>query len=253
VAPVTASLLVELPETRARLVRYVEPMLRTALVVTGLTLAFPAAAVAVPASVALTACEPRERAAEFEAQMDKVAGAARMKLRFTLQARKAGKGWRRVASPELGGWRTADEATTRYISTRRVTELVGPARYRTVVRFRWLDGDGRTVLRSRARSRACRQPDHRPNLKLRELSFEGATDYVVLVVNNGRSESGPFELALTGLPTQMVDGLEPRERRLVVVPGPRCERGTLVTATADPLDLVDERRERDNELTRSCP
>jgi hypothetical protein len=228
-------------------------MLRTALIVTGLTLVFPAAAAAGPASVALTACEPRERAAEFEARMDKVAGAARMKLRFTLEARKAGKGWRRVAAPELGGWRTADAATTRYISSRRVTALVGPASYRTLVRFRWLDADGRTVARAKARSRSCWQTDHRPNLKLRALSFEGATDYVVLVANTGASASGPFELELTGFPIQAIDGLEPGEQRLVEVAGPKCESGTQVTATADPLDLVDERSERDNALTRSCP
>ncbi len=228
-------------------------MLRTALIVTGLTLAVPAGAAAAPASVALTACEPRERAAEFEARMDKVAGAARMKLRFTLEARKAGKGWRRVTAPELGGWRTADAATTRYISSRRVTALVGPASYRTVVRFRWLDASGRTIARSKARSRACRQPDHRPNLKVRALSFEGATDYVVLVANTGRSPSGPFELAITGVPDQLLDSLEPGEERLVEVAGPQCPSGTWVTAFADPLDLVDERREGDNGLTRSCP
>lgn len=232
--------------------RYVEPMLRTALVVTGLTLAFPAAAAAGPASVALTACEPRERAAEFEARMDKVAGTARMKLRFTLQARKAGKGWRRVASPELGGWRTADEATTRYISSRRVTELVGPARYRTVVRFRWLDDDGRTVLRSRARSRACRQPDHRPNLKLRELTIDGGR-YVVHLANTGRSGSGAFDLEIDGLASRVVESLEPRSEAIVELSGPACERGAAVTATADPADMVDERRERDNALTVRCP
>jgi hypothetical protein len=228
-------------------------MLRAALIVTGLTLAFPAAAAAAPASVELTACEPRERAAEFEARMDKVAGAARMKLRFTLEARKPGRAWRRVAAPELGGWRTADAATTRYISSRRVTALVGPAGYRTLVRFRWVDANGRAVARSRARSKACWQPDHRPNLKLRELSFEGATTYVMLLANTGLSPSGAFELELTGLPTQVIESLEPGEERLVEVAGPPCERGTRVTATADPLDLIDERSERDNAVTRSCP
>ena len=104
--------------------------------------------------------------------MDKVAGSARMKLRFTLEARRPGKAWRRVAAPELGGWRTADAATTRFISTRRVTQLVGPSYYRTLVRFRWVDADGEIVAATRARSRACWQPDHRPNLKLLGLSVE---------------------------------------------------------------------------------
>jgi CARDB len=228
-------------------------MLRTALIATALLLVSPAAAAAAPASVALTACVPRERAAEFEARMDQVPGAARMKLRFTLEARKTGKEWKKVVAPELGGWRTADPQTTRYISSRRVSALVGPASYRTLVRFRWLDDEGRTVAHARARSRTCWQPDHRPNLKLKALSVEGGSTYVVLIANTGRSESGPFDLEITGIPTQVVQTLAPGAETLVEVAGPVCERGTSVTATADPLDLIDERSERDNVLTRPCP
>jgi CARDB len=184
--------------------------------------------------------------------MDDIPSAARMKLRFALEARKPGRSWRRVAAPELGGWRTADAATTRYVSSRRVTALVGPAAYRTLVRFRWVDELGQTVARARARSRSCWQPDHRPNLKLRALSFEGSTTYVVLVANTGRSDSGPFDLELTSVPTQVVETLAPGEERLVEVAGPQCARGTPVTAVADPPDLVDERSEHDNELTAPC-
>jgi hypothetical protein len=228
-------------------------MLRIALFAVLVGLVAPATAAAAPASVLLTACVPRERAAEFEARMDQVPGAARMKLRFTLEARKTGKAWKRVAAPELGGWRTADPATTRYISSRRVTALVGPASYRTVVRFRWLDENGDTVASARARSRACWQPDHRPNLRLKALSVEGGSTYVVLVANTGRSESGAFDLEVTGVATQVVQSLAPGGEALVEVAGPVCERGAPITATADPLDLVDERSERDNALTRPCP
>jgi hypothetical protein len=228
-------------------------MLRTALIATALLLVSPAAATAAPASVALTACVPRERAAEFEARMDQVPGAARMKLRFTLESRRPGKPWRKVAAPELGGWRTADPQTTRYISSRRVTALVGPASYRTVVRFRWLDADGDVVASSRARSRSCWQPDHRPNLKLRALSVEAGSTYVVLVANTGRYETGTFDLEITGLPSQVVDTIAPGGEALIEVEGPPCQSGATVTATADPLDLIDERSERDNALTRLCP
>jgi hypothetical protein len=229
-------------------------MLRlTAVAVLG-ALALPASAAAADrASVSLAACQPRERAAEFEARMEKVAGAARMKLKFTLEARKPHRRWRRVAAPELAGWSTAGPRTTRFISARRVTELVGPAYYRTLVRFRWVDADGDTVASSRARSRACWQPDHRPNLKLRELTIKG-TRYAVRVANTGRSETGPFDLGITGLPPLWVaEGLEPGEERRVVTTGPACKPGSPVTATADPFDLVDERRESDNALTVPCP
>jgi hypothetical protein len=228
-------------------------MLRTAHIAALAALALPGTAdAAESAGVALTACEPRERAAEFEARMDKVAGSVRMKLRFTLEARKRGKRWRRVAAPELRGWRTAAPETTRFISERRVTQLVGPAYYRTLVRFRWVDADGDIVATSRARSRACWQPDHRPNLKLRGLSATGDR-YVVQVANTGRSESGPFDLEVTGLePFIVVDGLAPGAEQFLELSGPPCDPGAKVTATADPLDLVDERNELDNALTVRC-
>ena len=229
-------------------------MLRIAPIAALAMLALPGAAAAGDrASVTLTACEPRERAVEFEARMDKVAGSARMKLRFTLEARKRGKAWRRVAAPELRGWRTASSETTRFISERRVTQLVGPAYYRALVRFRWIDADGDIVATAKARSRACRQPDHRPNLKLRSLTAENSR-YVVHVANTGLSESGPFDLAVTGLaPFVVADGLAPGEGRFIELTGAACAPGAEVTATADPLDEVDERRERDNALTVLCP
>jgi hypothetical protein len=229
-------------------------MLRSGLIAALLVLLVPASALAAgPASVSLTACKPKERTAAFEARMDQVSGAVRMKLRYALEARKPGRVWRRVAAPELGGWRTASTETTRFISERRVTELVGPSYYRALVRFRWIDEDGHVVARARSRSHSCWQPDHRPNIKLRELSFEGKDSYVALVANTGRSPTGTFDLEITGLAPIVVPELAPGEERLIVTPGPECEPGMPVTATADPLDLVDERNERDNAVTRRCP
>jgi hypothetical protein len=231
-------------------------MLRIAVIAAlGALVLLPAsAAAAEPASVSLIECQPRDRAAEFEARMDRIAGSARMKLRYTLEARKPGRRWRRVDAPELGGWRTADPETTRFISSRTVTELVGPSYYRAVVRFRWLDAYGATVAASKARSRACWQPDHRPNLRLRGLSIVAPGSYLVHVANTGRSASGAFDIEISGLPPVVVaDELEPGEERLVDVEGVACEPGAEVTATADPLDEIDERSERDNALTVICP
>jgi hypothetical protein len=228
-------------------------MLRLALIAALAVLLAPASAAAAgPASVLLTACTPKERTATFEARMEQIAGAERMKLRYTLEARKPGRVWRRVAAPELAGWRSADPETTRFISERRITKLVGPSYYRALVRFRWIDADGDVVARARARSRACWQPDHRANIKLRELSVEGKGAYVVLVANTGRSATGAFDLEVTGLEPIVVD-LAPGEERLIEAAGPECQPGVLVTATADPLDLVDERNELDNTVTRRCP
>jgi hypothetical protein len=219
-------------------------------------LAGPAQA-APPAKVALTACAPKERAAEFEARMGKVQEAARLKMRFTLQSRKTGqKSFHRIAAPGFMSWTTAGRGKTSWVYSRRVEGLLGPARYRALVRFQWLDADGRALAHAKRASRACRQPDHRPNLKLKALTREGRHRYVALVVNNGRSASGPFDLQVavgtTLLQPVAVAGLEPGAQQQVKVHGPRCDAGTSVTATADPLDLVDERSETDNAFTRVC-
>jgi hypothetical protein len=229
-------------------------MLRTGLIGALALLLLPASANAAgPASVTLTGCRPNERAAEFEARMDQRARADRMKLRYGLEARKPGRGWHRVIAPELSGWRTAAPETTRFISERRVTQLTGPSFYRAVVRFRWLDDDGRVVARATRRSRACWQPDHRPNLKPRTLVVEAGGRYLVLVANRGRSASGAFDLSVTGLPPIVAADLEPGEERWIEALGPACRPGTRVTATVDPLDLVDERNELDNLVSARCP
>ena len=231
-------------------------MRRFAVVIAFFVLAAPAQAAA-PASVELAACVPRERAAEFEARMGQVKDAAKLKMRFTLQARKPGKkAYRRVAAPGFSGWTTADPGTSRYVFTRRVEGLVGPARYRAMVRFKWVDARGKTILSARKFSKACRQPDHRPNLKVKALSHEGKRRYVALIANNGLTATGVFDLQVaiagTALTPVSVESLEPHTQRLVTVRGPQCKPGVVLTATADPLDLVDERNELDNAFSATC-
>jgi hypothetical protein len=166
-----------------------------------------------------------------------------------------------VAAPGFGVWTTAAPGVVRYSYTRRVERLIGPARYRTVVRFRWEDARGRTVRRARAVSRGCRQPDTRPDLRVRDIAAEPADDparrrYVVLVANTGRGDAGAFDLqlAVDGVEAASVPvaGLEAGgERRLVVV-GPACKAGAPVTAVADPGGAVEERSEADNALVSAC-
>jgi hypothetical protein len=227
----------------------------TALLFAGL--AAPAQAAAPPASVTLTDCSANARAAEFEARMGKVDGAARLKMRFTLQVRKTWqRSYHRVAAPGFRSWTTAGPGATSWVFSRRVEALIGPARYRALVRFQWLDSDGKVIAHAKRYSHACRQPDHRPNLKVKALSREGKRRYVALVVNNGRTASGPFDLQValgdTLLDPVAVATLEPGAQRLVTVHGRICESGTAITATADPADLVDERSEADNALTIPC-
>lgn len=233
-------------------------MRRIVPLIAALTLLAPATAAAgEPADVALLECDRDGRAAEFQARMEAVPGAERLQMRFTLQAERGRRGYRRVAAPGFGVWTTADPGVTRYVYTRRIEHLLGPARYRVHVRFRWLDAEGRTIERDAARSRGCRQPDPRPNLTVRALSIAPTDDpervrYGVLVRNAGRGDADPFELALTGVAPVLVDGLDAQHETLVEVVGPVCEPGAVLTATADPADEIDERFERDNALAITC-
>jgi CARDB len=212
-----------------------------------------------PASALLLACEHGvEPAAEFEARMGTVPGAVRLRMRFTLQVSTPGRlGYRRVAAPGFGAWSTSEPGTTRYAYTRRVENLVGPASYRVVVRFRWLDAADTVIARAREQSRPCRQPDLRPNLTIRDLTIEPGADaatrrYVAHVRNTGRRPSGAFELAVGDLPPVTVPAVAPGRERTVEVTGPACDPGASITASADPADLVDERSETDNELAATC-
>jgi hypothetical protein len=219
--------------------------------------ALAAPAQAAPAKVVLTECVPKERVAEFEARMGEVDGAARLKMRFTLQVRKQGKrSYHRVAAPGFRSWTTAAPGSTSWVFSRRVESLLGPARYRAMVRFQWLDEDGKSIAHAKRYSRACKQPDHRPNLKVKSLTRVGKHRYNALVVNSGITASEPFDLQLA-VGTTLVEpvtiaGLDPGARKLVTLHGPNCKPGESAIATADPLDLVDERSETDNAFTLTC-
>ena len=219
--------------------------------------ALAAPAQAAPAKLVLTECTPTDRAAEFEARMGKVDEAVKLKMRFTLQVRKAGqRTYHRVAAPGFRSWTTAQPGAMSWVFSRRVESLLGPARYRAQVRFQWIDADGKTVARAKRSSRSCFQPDHRPNLKLKALTREGKHRYAALIVNNGRTAPGPFDVQLAVgaslLEPFTVADLAPGAKRLVTLRGPVCEPGSSATVTADPLDLVDERSEADNALTIAC-
>jgi hypothetical protein len=224
------------------------------------TVALSLASAAPPASAVLLECERGEQpAAEFEARMSTAPGAARMKMRFTLQVSTVARpGYRRVAAPGFGAWTTSEPGITRYVYTRRVEALVGPASYRVVVRFRWLDAADRVIARARRTSRPCRQPDLRPNLTVTDLAVEPTGDprtrrYIAFVRNTGRGTAEDFEVALAGAQPVAVASLAPGRERSVDVVGPACVPDAIITAMADPADAIEERSETDNELSRTCP
>ena len=179
----------------------------------------PAASAATAPKVRLVACqsalEQSDRYAVFEGRMRSVAGDARMQMRFTLEVRdEETRRWHAVATPGFGRWVSSDPGVSRYVYTKRVENLVAPAGYRAVVRFRWLDADGHRLASQRAVSPVCSQPDLRPNLRPLDITVRATPKpdrvrYAIPVVNRGRSVAGAFELALTvggqALPLQAVE------------------------------------------------
>src|SRR4051794_27476850 len=235
-----------------------------------LALAAPAAGAAVPRSAAkavLGACErgddELDRAAVFEGQMRTLPGAARMQMRFTLQARTPeSPRWSAVAAPGFGTWASSAPGTARYVYTKRVEALLAPATYRVQLRFRWLTAGGRVLAATRRSSRACNQPDPRPNLVVTSLAIEpaakaGRSRYVALVRNTGRSAAGASSVRValggTALPFAAVAPLAPGGSVLVAVEGPACTEAAPVDADADAGEAVDESDEADNRFTRLCP
>jgi hypothetical protein len=195
--------------------------------------------------------------------MRAVGGAVRMQMRFTLQARTPDSSrWSSVTAPGFGTWVSSVAGTSRYVYTKRVEGLLAPASYRVQLRFRWLSAQGGTIASARRTSRACRQPDPRPDLGVSSLAVRpaaapGRSRYVAFVRNTGRSAAEPTQLRVafggTVLPLAPVPALEPGEGIEVSVEGPACATEQPVNADADAGEAVDERDELDNRFTLLCP
>ena len=209
-----------------------------------------------------SALDPLGRAAAWEGSMRSMPGAARLQMRFSLQTIDPGdERWRAVDVPGWGTWQSADPGKAGYVVVKRIENLAAPARYRTLVRFRWLDVRGRTLATVRRTSSSCRQTDLRPNLLGDQLEMELSDDpdrarYLIPLVNAGRTDAGPFDVLLTTggrtLPAEAILGVAAGSLRSLTVEGPRCRPGSEVVVEIDPDNRVDERDEADNRLIAPC-
>jgi hypothetical protein len=245
------------------------PLLPILLALAALGLA-PAAAVqaASPSDVHLTACgtslEQPLRNMAVEGRMRLVSGARKLQMRFDLQVLTPDRPrWTAVVAPGFGVWNTADPTPKRYVFEKRVEALAAPARYRMVVRFRWLGAGDRRVASAKQVSPTCAQPDLRPDLAPVRLLIgrnqdRGGRRYVVTVANTGGSTSGAFDVTVQvgGVliaPPVALTGVRVDGRSELVLSGPACPEGARVTVRVDPRNAVAEGDEADNRLTRACP
>lgn len=226
------------------------------------SLAVAAPADAAPlAKVRTLACqsdrEQSGRSATFAGDIRAIPGSVRLQIKFVLQARGVdGEGWAAVAAPGFRTWNTSAPGVARYVHEKQVDDLLAPAAYRVIVRFRWLGPAGEVVLRMRRVSRVCRQPDLRPDLAPVRLA-RSAGGYVVTVANDGRGDAGPFAVTLEMLGRTYeigrVEKLAAGRSIRLEAQIPECRPGETLIVRVDPADAVDEADEQANKLVRTCP
>jgi hypothetical protein len=204
----------------------------------------------------------QDRSVTFEGRVAAIPGARRMQMRFTLQASTPdAPAWARVTAGGFGTWITAPRGLSAYLYDKTVDHLLAPASYRAVVDFRWRDASGQVIRRARDTSRACRQPDPRPNLTAAALAVEPAAEagkrrYTATIVNAGRGAAGPFAVEFTRegalLGSVPVGGLGAGVRRQIAVPAVACTPGEQIAVVVDATHEVDESDETDNVLSVVC-
>jgi hypothetical protein len=242
------------------------PALLVAAIAVLLAVAAPAAAQRPALAATLEDCrvspEPALRSAAFMASMPAMRRTRRMELRFDLFQRTGRAGFVALRLPRWGVWQRSRAGVPGFVYTKRVTGLEAPAGYRAVVRFRWLDARGRVQRRARRVTRACRQPDLRPDLRASGLTAEpGAAPqtatYRFTVTNAGRGDAGAFGVVLTAnrtpQPEQRLGGLAAGASEVVTLIGPRCTPGSIVRVAVDSASEVVEGRERNNAVDAPCP
>ncbi len=226
-----------------------------ALVPALVALAAPAAHAAPLGKAVVTSCDKELRKATFEGRITARRG-TKMQMRFALQAITPDQPkWRKVDAPGFGTWISAPSGVGRYSYDKTVEQLLAPASYRAVIEFRWKDAHGKVVHSEKATSTACKQPDQRPDLAVRDVRY-GVRGYVAVVVNKGQTAAGAFEVDLlragNAVGSETVPALDPGETTTVVVPGIPCAAGEDVQAIVDPLSDVDESDEDNNSLDAPC-
>jgi hypothetical protein len=218
----------------------------------------PCAQAASPhARATVVSCDREARQATFEGRVMSYRRAAKMQLRFTLQASTPDEpDWRRVDAAGFGLWITAPGGLAKYTYDKTVQDLLAPASYRVVLNFRWRDARGRLVRSERVVTPICKQPDSRADLVVRDVRAEAGGQYLAVIFNRGRVAAGAFSVDFLGdgapLGTATVAGLAPQAVVTVVIAGPPCAPGEQIEAVSDSLSQVDEADEENDSLGVSC-
>ncbi|HWX75441.1 MAG TPA: hypothetical protein VNZ05_09050 [Solirubrobacteraceae bacterium] len=107
----------------------------------------------------VTSVVQMERSATFGGEMIALPGTVRMTMRVDVQEALAGEiSYHAIVAPGLGVWRESDAKVKIFKYLKQVTNLSSPARYRALVRFRWLGAHGHVIKRAEHLTPRCVQP-----------------------------------------------------------------------------------------------
>jgi hypothetical protein len=211
------------------------------------------------AAVKVSSCSRLDHTAAFYGRMQRLTGAERMAMRFTLLERGDDQRFAPLRAPALARWRRSKPGVRAFGYRQRVRGLTDGSLYRMQVDFRWYDEEGEVVRRTRRRSGTCSQAGSLPNLRVKTVDaapsqIPGVTRYSVRVSNRGSAAAEDVEVRFavdgSAVDTQTVERLEAHEAQLLTFRGPRCE--STVEAAADPSGTVLESAEDDNVQSLSC-
>jgi hypothetical protein len=209
-----------------------------------------------------TGVDDADRAAAFTGSMPASSTSRSMQMRFVLLQRRGTTGaYKALVVPDWGTWVSSQPGRAGFVFTQRIDSLLAPAGYKAAIYFRWRDAKGHVLRMVRRTTRACEQPDLRPDLAFAALDATplatGGASYVIAVENDGRSSAAPtvvriaFDGAVQGEATLAT--LAAGGRGQVTIPAPRCTPGGTVTLSIDADDVVDESDEAGNLVARPCP
>jgi hypothetical protein len=165
-----------------------------------------------------------------------------------------------VSAKGFGVWRESRPRASAFHWEQNIEGLSHGATYRVVVRYRWYDAQGETILTARRRSTQCHRPAGLPNLRVAEIDtkpgeVEGTAVYKVTIANRGPAAAQNIGVLLrvdgeVVDEAEVINVLEPNETRTVTFNGPVCRER--IRVVVDPKEVIDESHEGDNVRDPSC-
>lgn len=211
---------------------------------------------------------PVNRSISDTAEIRPITGTSKLAVDFRLMRRPAAGGaFTAVHGSGLGTWLTKAAGPSsgdvwRVIHT--VSDLSAPAVYHFVVGFRWLKSSGKVLAHATRTSRACHQPELRPDLEVQSIvvradAANSADDvYRAKIRDAGVTGVRRFLVQLsdqqgTPLSRHTVPQIGPYQTLTVRLVGPLCSSSSPPIVTVDPHHKVHVYSRAKASLAATCP